>query len=219
MGKNSILNRRQSEILAEFKKDSNLSIFYFTGGTALSEYYLQHRESEDLDFFTEEDFDPQIVLESVNSWSKKFDFVISSEFIDPTHRYILKFKDGERLKIDFAKYPYPSLKDSEIFDGVRVDSFYDIAVNKFLTVNQRTEVKDFVDLYYIFEKFNFWELKGGVLAKFNIEIEPYLMAADFMKVEGFENLPKMRKDLDLKTLKDFFVTKAKKLSGEAIGDD
>lgn len=215
MGKDSILTGKQRKILDEFKNDSSLSIFYFTGGTALSEYYLQHRESEDLDFFTKEDFDPQIVLRSVNSWSKKFDFVISSEFIDPTHRYILKFKDGEQLKIDFAKYPYPSLKDSEIFDGVRVDSFYDIAVNKFLTVNQRTEVKDFVDLYYIFENFNYWELKDGVIAKFNIEIEPYLMAADFMKVESFENLPKMRKDLDLKTLKGFFIQKAEKLGKEA----
>ncbi|MDR1696214.1 MAG: nucleotidyl transferase AbiEii/AbiGii toxin family protein [Endomicrobium sp.] len=25
--------------------------FYFSGGTALSEYYLRHRYSEDLDFF------------------------------------------------------------------------------------------------------------------------------------------------------------------------
>lgn len=214
MGKDSILTGKQRKILNGFKNDSSLSIFYFTGGTALSEYYLQHRESVDLDFFTKEDFDPQVVLASINSWSKKFDFVISSEFVDPTYRYILKFKDGEELKIDFAKYPYPNLNDFQIFDGVKVDSFYDIAVNKFLTVNQRTEVKDFVDLYYIFEKFNFWELKDGVLAKFNIEIEPYLMAADFMKVENFEDLPKMRKKLDLKTLKEFFVEKAGKLSGE-----
>jgi len=52
MGKNSILNNRQSLILEEFQKSDFLtSKFYFTGGTALSEVYLKHRESVDLDFF------------------------------------------------------------------------------------------------------------------------------------------------------------------------
>ncbi|MBI5729257.1 MAG: nucleotidyl transferase AbiEii/AbiGii toxin family protein [Candidatus Magasanikbacteria bacterium] len=30
--------------------------FYLTGGTALAEYYLHHRYSEDLDFFSEASF-------------------------------------------------------------------------------------------------------------------------------------------------------------------
>jgi len=72
-----------------------------------------------------------------------------------------------------------------------------------------------VDLYYILEKFNFWELRDGVIAKFNIEIEPFLMAADYIKVENFENLPKMYKKLELQTLKKFFRKQAKKLGGES----
>lgn len=217
MGQNSILNKKQKLILEAFRTDEKLSpIFYFTGGTALSEYYLKHRESIDLDFFTKNDFDSQMVLEAVNSWSNKLEFTIQSNFVDPTYIYLLKFKDGDELKIDFAKYPYPQLNQPENHDGLMVDSFYDISVNKFLTVNQRTEVKDFVDLYYILDKFNFWQLKDGVIAKFNIEIDPFLMATDYMKAESFQNLPKMFKHLDLKTLKEFFVEKARKLSGEVI---
>ncbi|MBU0998302.1 nucleotidyl transferase AbiEii/AbiGii toxin family protein [Patescibacteria group bacterium] len=216
MGQGTILKEKQKIILAEFKADERLSSFYFTGGTALSEYYLKHRESEDLDFFTKEDFDSQIVLEAVNLWSRKYDFLIQSEFVDPTYRYTLKFKNGEKLKVDFAKYPYPNLKEPKKHNGLKVDSFFDIATNKFLLANQRTEVKDFVDLYYIFEKFNFWELKDGVQAKFNIEIDLYMMATDFMKVKNFENLPKMLKDLKLKTLKEFFIEKARKLSKDTI---
>ena len=150
MGKGTILNEKQKIILNEFKISSRLnSLFYFTGGTALSEYYLRHKESNDLDFFTKENFDSQVVLEVINSWSKKYEFTIQSSFVDPTYIYLLKFKDGDKLKVDFAKYPFDNLKELEIIDGVRVDSFFDIAVNKFLTVNPRTEVKDFVDLYYI----------------------------------------------------------------------
>lgn len=216
MGQNTILSGKQKIILSEFGADNRLSAFYFTGGTALSEYYLKHRASEDLDFFTSNDFDPQVILEVVNSWSTKHGFSIKSSFVDPTHIYLLRFKDNDQLKVDFARYPYPNLKEPENYEGVRVDSFFDIAVNKFLTLNQRTEVKDFVDVYYILEKFNFWQLRDGVMAKFNIEIDPFLMASDYLKVEGFENLPKMYKKLDMITLKEFFRGQAKKLSGGSV---
>lgn len=46
------------------------SHFYFSGGTALSHYYLQHRFSEDLDFFNHGAFNPlkyaNVVLDEVD---------------------------------------------------------------------------------------------------------------------------------------------------------
>jgi len=58
MNANSILNSYQNQILDKIAQDSFISSqFYFTGGTALSEVYLQHRESDDLDFFTDRTFD------------------------------------------------------------------------------------------------------------------------------------------------------------------
>lgn len=211
------MGKKQKIILAAFRENSGLSsIFYFTGGTALSEFYLKHRESLDLDFFTEKEFDPQVILEAVQSWSKKYGFTIKSSFVDPTYIYILNFKGGEQLKIDFARYPYPQLNKPENYDGILVDSFLDIAANKLLLINQRTEVKDFVDLYFILKKFNFWELRDAVKTKFNVEIEPFLVAADFMKVENFEIMPKMYKKLDPETLKKFFKNQAKKLGHQSI---
>jgi predicted nucleotidyltransferase component of viral defense system len=50
MGKNTILIKEQKSILDLISKNQYLkSNFYFTGGTALSEIYLQHRLSEDID--------------------------------------------------------------------------------------------------------------------------------------------------------------------------
>lgn len=217
MGKDSILINKQKIILDEFKKEDRLSsLFYFTGGTALSEYYFKHRESIDLDFFTKDYFDSQMLLEIISLWSKKHKFEIKADFVEPTYIYILKFNDGELLKLDFARYPFNNLKEPEIRDGIKVDSLYDISVNKFLTINQRTEAKDFVDLYYIFKKFNYSQLKDGVMAKFNIDLDPFLTAADYMKVENFENLPKMHKKLELETLKSFFRSQAEKLGGQAV---
>jgi len=217
MGKDSVLNDKQRLILDAFSKERNLSSkFYFTGGTALAEYYLGHRKSVDLDFFSKVEFDPQIVLSAINSWSKKHNFVSKHKFLDPTHIYFLTFYDRDELKVDFAQYPYNQLEETTYHNGVAIDSFFDISVNKLLTLNQRTEVKDFVDLYFILKEFNFWELRDGVRAKFNIEIEPYIMAADYMKVNSFQVLPEMYKKISLNKLKDFFESQAKKLAGESV---
>ncbi len=49
MGK-SILTPKQLNFLELVSKEKQLtSRFYFTGGTALAEFYLQHRLSEDID--------------------------------------------------------------------------------------------------------------------------------------------------------------------------
>ena len=57
-----ILTENQIRLLKIVQADEYLcKHFYLTGGTALAEYYLQHRLSEDLDFFSEGEFDLQAV--------------------------------------------------------------------------------------------------------------------------------------------------------------
>lgn len=55
MGKDYIFTKEQQIILAEVVKNNIFQNFYFTGGTALSAFHLQHRESEDLVFFQKAD--------------------------------------------------------------------------------------------------------------------------------------------------------------------
>jgi len=217
MGKSSILTKEQKIVLEEFKDSRFLSSnFYFTGGTALSEFYLRHRLSDDLDFFTEDKFDFQDLFEIVNSWSRKHKLKVKSEIHGLVSSYFFEFKTGHTLKVDYAQYPHRRLERLTNFGGVRVDSLYDIAVNKLLMINQRANVKDFVDLYFLFNDFNFWQLKDGVVAKFNMELDLYYTAVDFMKVEGFRSLPKMIKPLKLAKLKSFFRERARELGYEAL---
>lgn len=75
MGKIPILTKEQRLILDQVKQNEFLrSNFYFTGGTALSGYYLNHRESEDLDFFSQKKFDPQVFFTLMEKWGKKHKF-------------------------------------------------------------------------------------------------------------------------------------------------
>lgn len=218
MGKVSVLSEKQKIILNEVKKDEFLtSEFYFTGGTALSEVYLRHRESLDLDFFSPDDFNPQAILDRLNHWSSKYNFQIEARFVDPTHIYLLHFKDGHDLKLDFAHFPYKQLNTPKLYrKRLKVDSQLDIAVNKLLSVLQRAEVKDFVDLYFLMKEYNFWSLRDGVRGKFNVKIEPMIAAADFLVVEDFGYLPKMIKPLSLNELKKFFRDKARELGKTAV---
>lgn len=55
MGK-TILTARAKDILFSAKRDPIITdTYYLTGGTALSFFYLHHRISEDLDFFSLEE--------------------------------------------------------------------------------------------------------------------------------------------------------------------
>ena len=217
MGKIQLLTKEQQIILDEVSQNDFLrSRYYFTGGTALSAVYLQHRYSEDIDLFSQEKLDNQVIFTLVQEFGQKHGFTVQSRSTEVTYIFNLTFKNGVDLKVDFACYPYKRLGKGITLDGVETDSLLDIAVNKLLTVSQRTEVKDFVDLYFLLQEFTIWDLMEGVRAKFKIKTGPFLVAIDFLKVEDFEYLPKMIKDLDLETLKSFFRQKAKELSKRSV---
>ena len=58
----SILSENQRLLLTLLSEDAPIcKTFYLSGGTALAEFYLHHRFSEDLDFFSEEEFESEDV--------------------------------------------------------------------------------------------------------------------------------------------------------------
>jgi len=207
----------QKLILSEIKKNKFLqSQFYFTGGTALSSIYLHHRYSDDLDLFTPNKFDNRIVFTLMTDWSKIHGFTFTSNFVEVVYIFLLTFENKEQLKVDFSYYPYQKIEKETIIDGVNVDSLLDIAVNKLFTITQRTEVKDFVDLYFLLKKFTVWDLRNGIRRKFKEDLNPLILGADFLKVESFEYMPKMIIPLTLKELQTFLQQQARDIGLNAI---
>ena len=95
MGKISILTEEQKKILDDLNHDQYfLDNFYFTGGTALSEFYLQHRYSEDMDFFTKQKFDNEAVLGMMHELGKKYHFKYQSRFVEVVYRFELSFPNN-----------------------------------------------------------------------------------------------------------------------------
>lgn len=217
MGKVPIFTPEQTIILDEVKKHDFLKKqFYFTGGTALNSFYLQHRYSEDLDFFSESEFDNQIIFTLMSDWSKKHQFTFESRFNEVVYVFNLVFRNSTYLKVDFAYYPYKRIEKEKVIDDMQVDSLTDIAVNKLLTITQRKDVKDFVDLFFLLKKFTIWDLREGVRIKFRMELDSFILGYHFLKIDDFTNLPRMIKPLTLDTLRDFFRKKAKELGEKAV---
>lgn len=218
MGEIQILTKEQRIILDEVKLHSLFRDFYLTGGTALSAFYLQHRYSEDLDFFTEKPFNIQEIDTILQRWAEKHHFTFTSEFREVVYVSYLTFENQEVLKVDFAHYPHRRLQQSEKVNDIAIDSITDIAANKLFTITQRSAIKDFVDLYFLLERYTVWDLLQGVRIKFRRELEPFMIASAFLKVEQFDYLPKMIKPLTLDSLQSFFREKAKELGRKSVED-
>lgn len=128
----------------------------------------------------------------------------------------LKKRDKLVIKLDFVRDLFKRLKLGKKIQGISIDSLEDIGANKLMTVTQRTEVKDFVDLYFLLQKFTFWDLFYFVKKKFKVELDFVWIAAHFLKVSSFDKMPKMIVPLKLKELQDFFKEQAKKIGMKVV---
>src|SRR3989338_7505441 len=151
----SIITSSQKKVLDILRKQTALSNrFYFTGGTALAEFYLHHRLSEDLDFFSEEEFS----LSPINSFVHKLSAALNLTKITHRNQFGLHtfflHAPNEELKIDFNYYPFSALEIRKKYDGLAVDSLRDIAVNKLQTIATQPRSRDFIDLFCIVKKTN-----------------------------------------------------------------
>ncbi len=179
--------------------------FYFTGGTALSIFYLQHRISDDLDFFTESDISVDFTNPLITLIAEKLK--LSVRFTQIENTLIYEFTDSHtmKLKIDFAKYPYKRLEKGPLCHGVMVDSLLDIGANKIAAINNRNDIKDFVDCYFILKHYTLWDLLRAYEHKFGMEVDLVLFASNVLKVEDFDYLPKMIIKITLQELKQYFL--------------
>ncbi len=212
----SILTTKQFDFLELVSKDKQITKrFYLTGGTALAEFYLQHRLSEDIDLFTEKE---EVSQTLVDIFLKKASFKLSiveikkSQFLGLVS-YFLIFKDGEKLKVDFNYYPFPQINKGTKFKNLSVDSIYDIAVNKVQTMFTRTRGRDYVDLYFIIQSFNYSldQLIRDSKAKFDWHIDKVTLASQFIKVKEISDLPTMLVPFNQKDMEKFFLELAKSL--------
>lgn len=189
--------------------------FYLTGGTALSEFYLHHRISYDLDFFTEKEEVNQTVIEA---FLKKVSPTLSimkikrSQFLG-LFSCVLVFDDGQELKVDFNYYPFPRIQEGTKYKNLDVDSVYDIAANKLQTIFTKARSRDYLDLYFIMQKYDYSldKLILDAKAKFDWNIDKLTLASQFIKARDVDESSMVIAPFNKKDMEKFFLKLAKSL--------
>ncbi len=129
--------------------------FYLTGGTALSRYYFNHRYSDDLDLFVNNDANfskyTQVLYETLLDKQKDGLFVIDNQKTRRSENFMQLFiiKDEQVLRVDFVNdivMHYGEFLEDEILG--KIDSLRNILSNK-LSAIFRYEAKDIVDIWII----------------------------------------------------------------------
>ncbi len=127
--------------------------FFLTGGTALTEFYLGHRLSFDLDFFTSEEALVTPFSYQVTALMDVYPFQVEVIRRFATYVEFLITQDEESLKVDLAlDSPFRCVDPIESEYGVWVNPFEDLRVDKLLAYYGRAEPRDAVDLYFILQR-------------------------------------------------------------------
>lgn len=220
MAVKTILSANQQKLLKIIGNNKNICrYFYLTGGTALAEFYLRHRLSEDLDFFSEEEIDSQTVFSFLKSIQKSAGIKkIDAQQSFNRNLFFLHLQDGDVTKTEFTYFPFPRIEKKNKIGGLFVDSLFDIAVNKIFTIYQKPRSRDFIDLYLILQtkKWEIADLVKKAKIKFDWHIDFLQLASRFLQAKEVKDYPKMIAKLKPKAWQNFFEKEAKKLKEQIV---
>ncbi|OGK14325.1 hypothetical protein A3A93_03270 [Candidatus Roizmanbacteria bacterium RIFCSPLOWO2_01_FULL_38_12] len=143
----NILVINQEQLLPFVKSFS--SNFYLAGGTAIA-LHLGHRRSIDFDLFTDNTFDPMQIRTKISAGYK----------IDQT------FSQGEgeltvlinKVRVTFFHYPFAIERSTDFNNIIKIPDLITLGAMKAFALGKRAKWKDYVDLYFIFQKYSFQEL-------------------------------------------------------------
>ena len=192
----NVLNKTQVNILNNlgFLKEKS---FYLAGGTALA-LQLGHRTSVDFDFYISKSFSSQDLLQDFN---KEFKEVVVRQAVADT----LILTVGN-IDLSFFYYPYILLKPTVRLNVIDLASIEDISAMKIAAVVQRGVRRDFIDIYYLLQKFSLKEIVKFTLKKYpGYQEMLVLRALIYFKDADSENLARKIEVLD----KSFYWEKVK----------
>jgi len=216
----NILTPLQRRFLEAFSKTALREEFFLTGGTALAHFYLQHRLSEDLDFFTEVPGTVTRVRPILDSIAIALSGNLKVRREYETFLEIILSTDSDKVRCDFALTSPFRLQPTQFAPefGIKIDNLLDIACNKFSALFDRHEAKDFVDVYFLCHEFMSFDDLFANTQKKHVGLDEYWMARALENVALVEKLPRMLKPLDLPTLRNFFNAQFARLMKKVEGN-
>lgn len=179
---------------------------YLAGGTAAT-LHLGHRLSDDLDLFTPEPFEPEVLVQLIQQAGT---FTLERT----SWGTILGWLNGVRFSL--FHYRYPLLEPCRPLDRLGIASLRDIAAMKIAAISDRGARKDFIDLYEICRQrlslrqtLKLYDRKYGKLTVNRLHI--YKSLVYFDEAES-QQMPVMLKPFRWERLKTFFECEVDRLT-------
>lgn len=184
---------------------------YLAGGTALA-LQLGHRISEDLDFFTSDEFDESILATELSSLD---------DFKEDRRAWgtVLGWVGKTRFSIFY--YKHPLIKPTVEFNNIKLASIPDVAAMKLRAIGDRGAKRDFIDLFFVAKEYTLDEIVQFYGQKYSDLEEklPHLIRslAYFEDAEKQEWEAEMLVSWDWEEIKSFFQNESLRLAKARLG--
>lgn len=209
-----VLSKNTKQSLAILGKSRLLNSAYLAGGTALA-LHIGHRYSDDLDFFTPEKFDENIITQRILELFTDFNLERKE------WGTILGFLGKTRFSLFY--YNYPLLFDTLPFSGINIADPKDIVPMKIAAITDRGIKRDFIDLYFILHEHKILDIHNALMLydkKFKAlkqnRVHILKSLAYFNDAEK-DAMPRMIKQVKWLDVKNFFLQEQKNITGKILG--
>jgi len=197
--KSEVLSEKTKALFEKFESRDLPPKSYLAGGTAIA-LHIGHRQSVDLDWFTQSEFDEKV-------WQMKWETEWNFNMQSRDWQTLVGEIAGVKTSLYF--YKYPLIGDIATYRGLQIASLKDLAAMKLDTVLSRGTKRDFVDLYFLMKEYgpelmlDFYDQKYGSFAEREILIRKSLV---YFKEADSDEMPKMLVPVDWKKIKNFFLS-------------
>lgn len=152
----NVLDTNTKRLLKKLAPDNLPNDSYLGGGTAVA-LHLGHRRSEDLDFFTPSDFIEE-------QWEQKLERELGFKLVKRDWQTLIGVVNPVRFSL--FHYKYKIIAPKEKIYKTWVASLPDLSAMKLNAIISRGTKRDFVDIYFLAQKFGLEALFGYFQKKY-----------------------------------------------------
>lgn len=142
-----ILTPEQIKLLPLIKKFAWQ--FGLVGGTAVA-LQLGHRRSIDFDLFSQNNFNNEAIMRLI-----KGKYKIKHIYIDSSMELTMMIED---IKLTFYAYPYQVAYSKRFEKVIKMPDLLTLAAMKAFALGRRAKWKDYIDLYFILQNYQFKDI-------------------------------------------------------------
>ena len=182
---------------------------YLAGGTSLA-LQIGHRMSFDLDFFTQEKFDENLLATELSQLQT---------FKEKQRAWATVLGTVGETKFSIFYYKYKIIDDIIPFEGINLISKKDIAAMKIHAISDRGVKRDFIDVFFLAKEFSLDQMIDFYDQKYGLsddKLYPLIKGLGYFADAEDDKLPEMLVPVDWEEVKNFFLKETKRLAKEKL---